>query len=101
MISTEPLFTLAKLAQSFKAIGDETRLRMIGLLTTGELCVCDFMAVLELPQSTASRHLAYLKNSGWVTGRRSGNGCITNSIPILPKTIHTRSLHKKSQHVKN
>jgi len=56
----------------FKALGDETRLKMIGLLRHGELCVCDLMEVLELPQSTASRHLAYLRNSGWVVGRRSG-----------------------------
>ena len=45
---------------------------MIGLLEERELCVCDFMEVLDLVQSTASRHLAYLKNSGWVVGRREG-----------------------------
>lgn len=59
-------------AQLFKALGDETRLRMLGLLKHGELCVCDLMEVLDLPQSTASRHLSYLKNSRWVFGRRSG-----------------------------
>lgn len=59
-------------AQLFKALGDETRLRMMGLLKHGELCVCDLMEVLGLPQSTASRHLSYLKNSQWVIGRRSG-----------------------------
>jgi len=59
-------------AQLFKALGDETRLRMVGLLIGGELCVCDLMKVLVLPQSTASRHLAYLKNSGWITGKRKG-----------------------------
>jgi len=59
-------------AQLFKALGDETRLRMMGLLKHGELCVCDLMEVLDLPQSTASRHLSYLKNSQWVLGRRTG-----------------------------
>lgn len=59
-------------AQLFKALGDETRLRMMGLLRHGELCVCDLMEALDLPQSTASRHLSYLKNSQWVVGRRSG-----------------------------
>ena len=58
-------------SEFFKALGDETRLRIITLLLDGaEYCVCDFMEALELPQSTASRHLAYLKNSGWVTNRR-------------------------------
>ncbi|MRR52881.1 MAG: ArsR family transcriptional regulator [Deltaproteobacteria bacterium] len=59
-------------AQVFKALSDETRLRILCLLLEGELCVCDLMAVLQLPQSTVSRHLAYLKNSGWVDDRRCG-----------------------------
>ena len=61
---------LDKTAQLFKALGDPTRLRMLGLLQHGELCVCDIMAVLQLPQSTASRHLAYLRNAGWLSARR-------------------------------
>lgn len=64
--------TLPDNAQMFKGLGDETRLRIISLLSQGELCVCDLMEVLNLPQSTTSRHLSYLKNSGWITGTRSG-----------------------------
>lgn len=60
------------LAQLFKALSDETRLRILALLTEGELCVCELMATLDLPQSTVSRHLAYLKNSGLVEDRRQG-----------------------------
>ena len=59
-------------AQILKALGDETRLRILALLKDGEHCVCDIMATLSLPQSTASRHLAYLRNSGWVSGTRRG-----------------------------
>ncbi len=60
-------------AQIFKALSDETRLRLVNLLQTGgELCVCDLMAVLDLPQSTVSRHLAYLRNGGLVDDRRQG-----------------------------
>ena len=60
-------------AQLFKALGDETRLRIITLLISGrELCVCDIMAVLGLPQSTVSRHLSYLRNTGLVDDRRQG-----------------------------
>jgi len=55
-----------------KALNDETRLRILALLVQGELCVCDLMAVLQMPQSTVSRHLAVLKNAGWVTDRRQG-----------------------------
>ena len=59
-------------AQFFKALSEEPRLRILALLLNGELCVCDLMAVLQLPQSTISRHLAYLRNTGWVKGRRGG-----------------------------
>ena len=56
--------------QLFKALSDETRLRIMALLFDGELCVCDLMEVLGLPQSTVSRHLAYLRNAGWLEDRR-------------------------------
>jgi len=59
-------------AHTLKALGDETRLRILALLMHGELCVCDIMTALSLPQSTASRHLAYLRNAGWVSGTRRG-----------------------------
>lgn len=42
------------------------------LLNNGELCVCDLMESLEIPQSTASRHLALLRNAGLVEGERRG-----------------------------
>ncbi|NJD90278.1 MAG: metalloregulator ArsR/SmtB family transcription factor [Geobacter sp.] len=61
------------LAKTIKALADPIRLRIILLLQAeGELCVCDLMAVLKLPQSTVSRHLAYLKKSCWVDIRREG-----------------------------
>jgi len=59
-------------AQIFKALGDATRLRILALLLDGELCVCELVAALELPQSTVSRHLSYLRNSGWLQDRRKG-----------------------------
>jgi ArsR family transcriptional regulator len=56
----------------FRALADETRLRILGLLLTGEVCVCDIHESLKIPQSKASRHLAYLRRSGLVDTRRSG-----------------------------
>ena len=47
-------------AKLFKALSDETRLRIFALLNHGELCVCDLMEALQLPQSTVSRHLVLL-----------------------------------------
>ncbi|MFP5239138.1 MAG: ArsR/SmtB family transcription factor [Acidobacteriota bacterium] len=54
----------------FKALSDETRLRIVNLLAEGELCVCDLTHALEMPQSTVSRHLAHLKNAGLISDRR-------------------------------
>jgi ArsR family transcriptional regulator len=59
-------------AQIYKALSEMMRLRMLMLLTHGELCVCDIMAVLDEPQSKVSRHLAYLKNSGLIQSKRVG-----------------------------
>jgi len=63
---------MKKIAHIFKALSDETRLRILALLSSGELCVCDLMAALELPQSTVSRHLAYLRHAGLVADQRRG-----------------------------
>ena len=56
----------------FKALADATRLRMLGLLLSGEVCVCHIHESLKIPQSKASRHLAYLRRAGLVTTRRNG-----------------------------
>ena len=61
------------IAELFKSLADETRLRLLMLLHTGaEHCVCDLMHALAMPQSTVSRHLAYLKSHGWLQDRRGG-----------------------------
>ncbi len=56
----------------FKALADVTRLRILGLLLTGEVCVCDIHESLKIPQPKASRHLAYLRHAGLVETRRQG-----------------------------
>jgi ArsR family transcriptional regulator len=63
---------LTELENLFKALGDATRLRILGLLLTGEVCVCDIHESLRIPQSKTSRHLAYLRRAGLVATRRSG-----------------------------
>ena len=61
-----------KSVQLFRALADETRLRILNLLVRGELCVCEIEQALEIGQSKASRHLAYLRNARLVTDRREG-----------------------------
>ncbi len=60
-------------ARFFKSLADETRLKILWLLSgVEELCVCDVVGALGITQSKASRHLRYLFNLGWVTDRREG-----------------------------
>ncbi len=63
---------LSTLETLFKALADTTRLRILGLLLDGEVCVCDIHESLALPQPKISRHLAYLRRAGLVDGRRDG-----------------------------
>lgn len=59
-------------AALFGALSDETRLRILTLLTHGELCVCQIEAILQMPQSKVSRHLMVLRYAGLVSWRREG-----------------------------
>jgi ArsR family transcriptional regulator len=63
---------LQEMETLFKALADATRLRILGLLLTGEVCVCDIHESLRIPQPKASRHLAYLRRMGLVETRRDG-----------------------------
>ncbi|MBI3265049.1 MAG: winged helix-turn-helix transcriptional regulator [Acidobacteria bacterium] len=63
---------LTGIEQTLKALADRTRLRILGLLLNGEICVCHIHESLEVPQPTASRHLAYLRRAGLVETRKDG-----------------------------
>lgn len=61
------------IVRTLKTLADPIRLRILILLhEKGELCVCDIMEAISLPQSTTSRHLAHLKRSCLVDTRRDG-----------------------------
>jgi len=55
-----------------KAFSEPTRVRVISLLRSGELCVCELCDVLGLPQSTLSTHLQFLRQTGLTTTRQEG-----------------------------
>ncbi len=64
---------MTELAKTFKALSDESRLRILGIiLRSEELCVCDIEYVMKFTQTKVSRHLSYLKNAGLVEDRRQG-----------------------------
>ena len=64
--------TAPNVDQLFRAFADRTRLRILSLLLRGELCVCEIVGVLDVPQPTASRHLAYLRRARLVESRKEG-----------------------------
>jgi ArsR family transcriptional regulator len=61
-----------ELTSIFKALSDETRLRIVKLLERGELCVCDIVEALGLIQPKVSFHLGVLKEAGLVRDRKEG-----------------------------
>ncbi len=65
-ISSASRPAVTQLDTLFKGFADPIRIRILNLLAAGELCVCDLVDLLELPQSTVSRHLRYLHRSGLV-----------------------------------
>src|SRR5690349_4828219 len=58
------------MSRMFRALGDDVRLRIVALLSHGELCVCHIEEALDLTQPNASRHLGILRAAGLVTPRR-------------------------------
>jgi ArsR family transcriptional regulator len=63
---------VADLVPLFAALADRTRLRLLNLLRSGEVCVCYFVEILGETQPKISRHLAYLRRVGIVQARRDG-----------------------------
>jgi ArsR family transcriptional regulator len=80
----------------FQALGDATRLRILGLLLSGEVCVCHIHESLRIPQPKASRHLAYLRRAGLVDTRRDGLWVyyrLTDSRDPIVSTIRQAVAH--------
>ena len=65
-----PAPTIEDLDAVFKGFADPTRIRILNVLAAGELCVCDVVELLRVPQPAVSRHLAYLRRMGLVEATR-------------------------------
>jgi ArsR family transcriptional regulator len=59
-------------AQSFRALGDPTRMRILELLAGGERCVCELTGALDMPQPLLSHHLKTLREAGFIRARKDG-----------------------------
>ena len=67
-----PARTIAALADTFRVLGDPTRVRILDALSTGELCVCDIATLVELSESAVSHQLRLLRGMRLVRARRAG-----------------------------
>ena len=74
---------LTDLAETFSALADSNRMKILSLATT-DLCVCDLASVVGVPESAISQHLRVLKSLRWVKGRRDGRYSLADQ--------HVRSL---------
>jgi ArsR family transcriptional regulator, arsenate/arsenite/antimonite-responsive transcriptional repressor len=80
----------AEMERLFLGLGDRTRLRLLNLMGNQEVCVCYFVEILNMPQPTISRHLAYLRRTGLVLARREGKWM--HYRIALPKNQFARQL---------
>jgi ArsR family transcriptional regulator, arsenate/arsenite/antimonite-responsive transcriptional repressor len=79
------------LIKIFKALSDETRLRMLKLIQQRELCVCEIMQAMQISQTRASRNLGVLKNAGFITDKREG--------PWVHYSINKRKVNEYHQEI--
>ena len=63
---------MREFVEVFKALSDETRMRILKLLLEGECCVCEVMQALDISQSRASRNLGILQRAGFIKAKRDG-----------------------------
>ena len=63
---------MRNLLKVFKALSDETRLRIINVLMVQECCVCEVMQALDISQSRSSRNLGILHDAGLIESKRDG-----------------------------
>lgn len=75
---------LVHIADRLKALADPTRLRLLHLMEGQELCVGDLVESVPGTQANVSKHLAVLRNAGWVRARRAGmNVCYSLEDPVV------------------
>jgi DNA-binding transcriptional ArsR family regulator len=70
-VSTDPTIVQA-LADTFRLLGDPTRVRIVDALSEGELCVCDIAAHIGISESAVSHQLRLMRSQRLVRGRREG-----------------------------
>lgn len=84
------MLTSRQCAMVLKALGDETRLRMLESLLIGEKCVTDLVQGLRCSQPHASHHLRILRDAGLVEGHRDGKQVCYRVTPAIQRALRKR-----------
>lgn len=84
------LTTPRQCAAALKAMGDETRLRILESLLLGEKCVTDLTSVLHCSQPHVSHHLRILRDAGLVEGHRHGKQVCYRVEPTVQRVMKSR-----------
>lgn len=88
--STSKVLTPRQCATVLKALGDETRLRILESLLIGEKCVTDLVQELQCSQPHASHHLRILRDAGLVEGHRDGKQVCYRVSPTIQRALANR-----------
>ncbi|KJS11915.1 MAG: ArsR family transcriptional regulator [Peptococcaceae bacterium BRH_c8a] len=87
------------MARFFKALGDETRIKIIYSLSQEELCVCDMAQIIGISVAAVSHHLRLLKNMGLAKSRKQGKMVFYSlADPCIKIIINTALKHQNSEH---
>ena len=86
---------MEKMGKLFRALADETRLRIYLLLLKGELCVCELVDILNMEQSRISHSLRILREASLVDDRREGKWIIYSVNPKMSKNEIIQGLKKE------
>ena len=86
MTATAP--DIARAAELFHALSDETRIQVLEMLRHGERCVCELQDELDAAQSRLSFHLRVLKEAGLVSDRREGRWAYYRIVPDALSEVH-------------
>jgi ArsR family transcriptional regulator len=71
MVSSTKTDTFEEAAERYKALADKTRLRILAILSYGERCVCELVAMLSMSQPSISQHLRKLRQAGFIKERKT------------------------------
>ena len=82
---------MENLIKIFKALSDSNRIRILKMLESKEMCVCEISYILNLANSTVSKHLSILRDAGLITDFKDGKW-VNYNLRTSPDSIYTKEL---------